>query len=288
MSKFGISVASLTPFTETGEVDLAKLCRHVRNAMKEGVSGVTLFGTTGEGASIGRHERNAVTEAILATGIPPEKIVIGVAATSVEQAITQISDGFSYGVHQFLLTPPFYFKGCSDDGLFDWFIDVVKHTDPATRFIIYHIPQVTGVSISLELVSRLVQAAPNRFSAIKDSSGSWDNAVALLKQNLLPVLVGDERLLHKASALGAAGSICGMANLYPARMVKLFETQTEDTALSDDVTQIVSVPFVPALKAIIAERSGDAGWERLRAPITALPDEAKTKLLKHMEAGNVA
>ena len=57
MSPFGISVALLTPFTESGDIDLPRLAAHARDVMDKGAHGVTLFGTTGEGASISFKER---------------------------------------------------------------------------------------------------------------------------------------------------------------------------------------------------------------------------------------
>lgn len=276
--RFGISVALLTPFGEGGVIDAATLGDHARRVVDGGADGVTLFGTTGEGPSIGRRERKAGIEAVLAHGVPAEKIVLGVCATAVDDALDQVAEGRAVGISQFLLFPPFYFKGCSDDGLHDWHMELIARTDVETRFILYHIPQLSGAALSLDLVGRLAAAAPARIRAIKDSSCSWDNARALLRQNALPVLVGDERLLHKAAALGAAGSICGMANLYPARFVRLLESAREDTALSDELSRITSLPIIPALKAMLAEQRNDPTWERLRPPLTPLSREDRAVL----------
>ncbi len=279
LAKFGISVALLTPFTESGEIDAPLLVGHVKKLLSEGADGVTLYGTTGEGASIGQVERAVGISALRNAGISGDKITLGVCATSLGDAVVQVEQGLEHGVTQFLLLPPFYFKGCSDDGLFDWHAALFRRTDPKAHFILYHIPQVTGVPLSPRLVERLFAAFPERIRAIKDSSGDWDNALALLHLGSLTVLVGDERLLHRAAALGAGGAITGMANLYPARMKRLFETATEDKALSDEVSQIVAGPVIPALKAILATRNAEPAWERLRPPLTALDAEARAAIL---------
>lgn len=270
VERFGIYAALLTPFSDTGEIDTDLLVRHTKALLAEGAEGVALYGTTGEGASIGREARNRGIRAMADAAVPREKIVLGICATAVEDAAEQVRDGLAQGIADFLLLPPFYFKGCEDAGLFDWHADLFARSDERARFILYHIPQVTGVPLSLDLVRRLVAAFPTRIRAIKDSSGDWANAEALLHLKSLPVLVGDERLLHRAAALGGAGAISGVANLYPARLRKLFDTATEDAALSQEVTRIVSVPVIPALKAIIATRSDDPAWERLRPPLRPL------------------
>lgn len=283
MAKFGLSVALLTPFAQNGQIDAARLGSHARTMLLDGADGVTLFGTTGEGASIAAQERITGIQALLAAGCPAAKVVLGICATSVGDAASQIAEGRRHGITEFLLLPPFYFKGSSDDGLFDWHVSLLEGTEPDTRFILYHIPQVSGVGIPVDLVGRLAAAAPGRVHAIKDSSGSWDNARALLELGVLTVLVGDERLLHRAMAHGAGGAISGMANLYPARMKRIVDTATEDRALSAEVTRVVSGPVIPALKAIMAQRSGDAGWERLRPPLMRLDAVARSAVLSSLQ-----
>ncbi|WP_299609624.1 dihydrodipicolinate synthase family protein [uncultured Tateyamaria sp.] len=270
MTSFGVSTAMLTPFATSGEIDCDRLCAHALCVLKNGADSITLFGTTGEGASIGMEERAAGIEALLATGCPAEKIVLGIAANSVSDASRQVAEGRRYGVTDFLLLPPFYFKAPSDAGLFDWHMQLFQRSDSAARFIIYNIPQISGVGLAVPLVGRMVAAAQDRVLAIKDSSGSWDNARALLALDTVTVLVGDERILHKAVKLGAGGAITGMANLYPERMKRIVETAQEDTALSAEVTQIVSVPVVAALKAVLSSRMKDPDWERVRAPLSPL------------------
>ena len=279
MDRFGISAALLTPFDEDGVLDETLFVRHMASVLSEGADGVTLFGTTGEGASIGFGERLAGLDHAIGAGIPSERIVMGVCATSVADAADQVARAGERGIRDFLLLPPFYFKGCSDSGLFHWHAALFTRTDPHMRFIVYHIPQVTGVPLSVALVGRLAAAFPERILAIKDSSGDWENAQSLLSLKALPVLIGDERVLHRAAALGGAGAITGMANLYPARMKRLFETATEDTSLSEEVTRIVSGPVIPALKAVLAERTGEPGWEHLRPPLEPLDAAARHAVL---------
>ncbi len=270
MTHFGISTALLTPFHTDGAIHLQALLAHANSVLANGADGVTLFGTTGEGASIGYDERAIAISALLDSGIPADKITLGVCACAVSDALAQVRQGLDVGITRFLLLPPFYFKGSEDDGLFIWHQYLFEAAGPSAKFILYHIPQLTQVPLSVDLVSRLRRAFPERIVAIKDSAGQWDNTQAFLESGVVPVLVGDERLLHRAAALGAAGSICGMANLYPRRMQNLFTNQTEDTALSAEVSTVVSVPFIPALKHVMSVRTGNGDWANLRAPLRPL------------------
>jgi 4-hydroxy-tetrahydrodipicolinate synthase len=285
VSPFGISVALLTPFTESGDIDLPRLAAHARDVMDKGAHGVTLFGTTGEGASISFKERGPALGALTGAGIPADRIFMGLCATSLGDVLAQIDQAIAGGVTTFLLLPPFYFPGPSDAGLFDWHAALFARADARARFILYHIPQVTAVPLSFDLVTGLRAAFPERVVAIKDSSGNWENGRRLLDHGGIPVMIGDERLLHRAVPLGAVGSICGMANLHPARMRALFDTAREDKALSHEVDVIVSCPFIPALKLIMAQTTGHAGWERVRSPLVALQDRQRADILGLLPEG---
>lgn len=279
MTPFGISVALLTPFTEIGAIDLPRLAAHATNVIEQGAHGVTLFGTTGEGASIAMAERGAALAALTAAGISGDRIFMGLCATALGDVVAQIDQALALGVSRFLLLPPFYFPGPTDAGLLEWHRALFERADARARFVLYHIPQVTSVPLSFDLVTGLKAAFPERVLAIKDSSGNWDNSRRLLEHGGIPVMIGDERLLHRAMPLGAVGSICGMANLHPARMRAIYDTGHEDAALTQEVDVIVSRPFIAALKLIMAQTTGHAGWERVRSPLAVLRDDQRSEIL---------
>lgn len=275
MNKFGISAALLTPFSADGQIDFDSFVSHARKVLDNGAASVTIFGTTGEGASVSPDERRAGLTKLVDEGIPPDAIIQTIYATSVDEAVAQTARGLEVGASNFLLVPPFYFKDCTDDGLLDWHSQLFANADPRAKFILYHIPQVTGVALSPQLVGQLAASFPHQLQAVKDSSGSWGNATDLLALNAIPVLVGDERLLHRVAAMGGAGAITGMANLYPDRMRRIFSTATEDERLSAEVTRIVTQPVIPALKFLLSQQSGDPDWARVRAPLEPLSSDAR-------------
>lgn len=269
-------------------MNLSLFCTHANAMLRNGVQGVTLFGTTGEGASVGLDERSEAISAMIDSGISADVMTLGLCACAITDVLAQIKQGVALGVTQFLLLPPFFFTDLDDAGLFDWFAKLFWQSDPQARFILYHIPQVTQVPLSVDLVKRLRRTYPERVVAIKDSSGRWDNTKALIETGEIPVLVGDERLLHKAAAMGAAGSICGMANLYPQRMRTLFDTQAEDADLSADVDCIVSVPVIPAMKQVMVAMTGNASWGNLRAPLQPLTGKARATISARFADGGAA
>ncbi|MEX0348930.1 MAG: dihydrodipicolinate synthase family protein [Paracoccaceae bacterium] len=280
---FGVSVALTTPFSESGEICSAPLADHAKSVLSAGATSVTLFGTTGEGASIGEEERRIGLTSLLSAQCPAEKIILGVCANALADAQAQVAAGLAHGVTRYLVLPPFYFKGASDQALYDWYAALLAHTDPATQFILYHIPQITQVPLSVDLVARLAAHAPDRLIGVKDSSGDWNHAQALIATHSLPVLVGDERLLHRAVGLGGAGCISGVANLYPDRLARVVQTATEDPWISRLVDRVISVPVIPGLKVLLAEQTGDSMWERVRLPLEQLSPDERARLFVETE-----
>lgn len=282
---FGISTALLTPFHTDGSLNLPAFCAHANAVLENGANGVTLFGTTGEGASIGFDERSQAISAMIDSGVAPSVMTLGLCGSAITDVVAQVEQGVAFGVTQFLLLPPFYFNGLDDSGLFDWHAKLFATADARAKFILYHIPQITQVPLSLDLALRLRRAFPDRVIGLKDSAGNWDNTKAYLDSGEIPVLVGDERLLHKAAALGAVGSICGMANLYPQRMRTLLDTQIQDVELSADVDLIVSFPVIAALKEAMVAMTGDASWATLRAPLQPLAGAQKAAIAARFPSG---
>ena len=68
-----------------------------------------------------------------------------------------------------------------DDGLFAWYAQVIEAVaDARLRIYLYHIPQVSGTPLSVDLVARLAAAFPGIVAGVKDSAGDWANTQALL------------------------------------------------------------------------------------------------------------
>jgi len=231
--KFGLSVALATPFDVAYKIDTARALTHAKSCLEKGCGSVTLFGTTGEGASIAPGERTAVIDAFVAGGIEAAQLVIGVMESAVAAAAAQIEDVRERGCKAILLGVPFYYKNITDDALFAWFSAVLTQVTTKRRdIILYNIPSVTGVELSISLISRLRGAFEADIMGVKDSSGNWDYTQRLLAaHNDLVILIGDERHLAAGVRLGGQGAISGMANLCPARMKTLIGMDRASLAL---------------------------------------------------------
>lgn len=271
--RFGLSVAISTPFDARARIDLVKLIAHARRCLKEGADSITLFGTTGEGFAFSIAERADTITAFKNAGFDMRRQVgIAIMATSIGDAVTQFEQGLAADCRHFLLTPPFYTKGPTDDGIFDWHAALFAALRGKARdVIVYNLPSQTAIALSLDLIDRLKSTFPAVIRGVKDSSSNLPFSQSLVSRHGdLAILIGDERHLADIVRRGGQGAICGVANIAAARLRRLVDTGQDDPAITSIVDAVCRYPVLPAIKAIIAQDSSDPAWSGMRAPLLPL------------------
>jgi 4-hydroxy-tetrahydrodipicolinate synthase len=289
----GLWCATLTPIDRDGRVDRARLAAHVRALLAQGVDGVAPFGTTGEGPSFSVAERRAGLEGLLASGIGAGRIVAATGSAALSDAVDLTRHALDSGVHRCLVVPPFFFKDVPDDAVFAFFAGLIDGVgDPRLRLYLYHIPQFSGVQVKPAVVARLAEAFPGVVAGVKDSAGDWENTAALLdRAPQLDILVGHEPHLPRLMRRGGAGTICGVANVYPGvvRALLARDVAPEDEArIRRFVEVLFRFPFLPAFKAIKAAQVSDDAWRAVRAPWLPLTQHASDDLVGSLEAAGFA
>lgn len=269
----GASAAMLTPFSADGAVDWDRLTGHARRLLAAGLSVVTAFGTTGEGVSIDRDVRFELYDRFGASGIEPSRVVECIYGPSAVEAGRHARRSLAAGCAGLLLTPPFYFKGVGDEGVCRWFAEVFETVgDECRDVILYNIPALTGVTVGPALVGALRRAFPTVIAGVKDSAGDWTHTLSLLAEHRdLAILVGHEGHLAEAVRNGASGAISGIANVAPGLVRKLVGG-VRDPLIDDALQVVLSMPVVPALRAILGAQTADQAWLRPRAPLAEIGD----------------
>ncbi|MEJ8309670.1 dihydrodipicolinate synthase family protein [Agrobacterium larrymoorei] len=278
--KFGLSAALTTPFMQDGTIAIDAMIKQAERALSSGCDSITLFGTTGEGSSIGARERADILASCLSAGIAPNRIVVGVLVDSAQDAADQAFAALDAGVRNILLAPPSYFKNVSDDGLFDWFASVFSQIGSSARdILVYNIPSVTMVTLSVELVGRLKQAFPGIVVGVKDSSGNWPHTERLLKEHGdLIILIGDERHLAQGVRMGGQGAISGCANFLPAEIRAMAVDGKDDKRVQDLVVELLKFPVTPAVKVLVSHVTGETIWHAVRPPLVSISAEDRKKI----------
>lgn len=266
----GLWVALATPLDATGAVDHGALVRHVRFLMERACDGVVPFGTTGEGTSFSASERLAAVEALLAAGIPAERIGLGTGMPAIPDAVALTKAALSLGLAHALVLPPYFYRDATETGLVDAFASYLDGVgDDRLRATLYHIPQTSGVALPPAAVATLRARYGGLVAGVKDSSGDFAQFRAF--RSAAPevaVCVGNEADIGRALAEGGVGTICGMANLVPELVRAMFA----DPAAAEPMRAAIGLirgPFVPVLKSAIAAMTGEPAFGRVRAPLVA-------------------
>ncbi len=279
----GVWCATLSPLSETNGLDAVRLAGHVRRLFASGVDGIALFGTTGEGQSFSLAERKEGLDDLLAAGIDRRRILVATGCAALPETIELTRHAIESGCESALIVPPFFFKDIGEDAVYASYSRVIDAiADPRLHLYLYHIPKVSGVSIPIEAIERLVDAYPATIAGVKDSDGDLEHTRALLARfPALAILVGHEPHLPAALAAGGAGTICGIANLFPQLMRRLHDGALAgdgrgDTLLIERFVALLErFPLFAAFKALQAQLTGDPGWEALRLPLIALDADAR-------------
>lgn len=283
--KFGISAALTLPVNVDDSLNYAVLAAHAEWCLAEGCSTVTVFGTTGEGSSLGVPERDQILGALVGSGIElRSKVIGGITASSLDDAIMQGRMILDCDCRALLLAPPFYFKSVSDDGLFAWFADFIDKLGAQARNIfLYNIPSVTAVPLSLDLIDRLRRAFPEAIEGVKDSSGDMAYSRALIDAHGdLVILIGDERYLAECVRLGAQGAISGLANLIPGDLRRMVETGNSMQHVEHMVDAILQHPVVPAVKELVAQKTSEPIWRNVKPPLVPLSVDKAQQLTESL------
>jgi 4-hydroxy-tetrahydrodipicolinate synthase len=208
------------------------------------------------------------------------------------EAVALTRHGVENGCAACLVLPPFFWKDVPDDGLFAWYAALIEGVnDLRLRVLLYHIPHVSGTPLSVALVARLAAAFPGIIAGVKDSAGDWANTEALLSAvPRLAILVGHEPHLPRLMRAGGAGTICGVANLFPGLVRALLApraTVQDEKRVTDFIEIAFRQPFLPGFKAIIAEQTRNTAWRAVRPPLLPLSESQRSALLSALQSAGL-
>lgn len=275
--KIELFVPAITPFASDGSVDTARFVAHAKAMLAGGAHGLAPFGTTSEATSLTMSERVAALEALIEAGIDPADLIPGTGCCNAADTIALSAHATGLGCRGVLMLPPFFYKGVSDDGVFNAYARVIEAVGPDLRVYLYHIPQMSGVAITLPLIDRLIAAFGSQIAGLKDSSGQWENTAAVIAAfPQIDTYSASEALIPQNVAAGGAGCISASLNVNPTGIRALVDGLNGDhqDALHQQVSAVRAIfegiPLIPAIKAAVAAQSGERDYARVRPPLTEL------------------
>jgi len=292
----GVLSPVVTPFKDDLSPDPERLIKQCQWLLSQNV-GLAVFGTNSEANSLSVDEKIELLDQLVAAGVDTGRMMPGTGCCALTDTVRLTAHAARLGCAGTLMLPPFYYKGVSDEGIFASFAEVIERVgDESLRVYLYHIPPIAQVGFSVDLIERLLTRYPRTIVGIKDSSGDWDNTYSMLERKWddFRVFVGSESFLLANMRNGGAGCISATANVNPAAIDHLYQTwQNEDAdqqqqALDDIRDTVIAYPMIPALKATVAEFSGDEQWRTVRPPLISLDQEKSAALTGSLREKNFA
>ncbi|MGB3086959.1 MAG: 4-hydroxy-tetrahydrodipicolinate synthase, partial [Phycisphaerae bacterium] len=191
----------------------------------QGTDGLVPVGTTGESPTVNVEEHKRIIKTVVDRAAGRIPVVAGTGGNATAEAIHLTRCARDVGADASLQVCPYYNKP-TQDGLYAHFAAIAEAVD--LPMVLYNIPGRTGVTMAPETVARLAELP--QVVAIKEATGSMDQASAILARCDLAVLSGDDSLTLPLMALGGKGVISVVANLVPKDMKQL-----TDAMLAGDV-----------------------------------------------------
>jgi len=205
----GLTVALITPF-RGGQVDYDALGRLVDWHIQEGTDCLAPVGTTGESPTLDFQEHEKVIATVVERARGRIKVMPGTGSNSTTEALHLTKFARKVGADGALLVGPYYNKP-TQEGYYRHFAAVAEAVD--IPIVLYNIPGRTGSNILPETIARLARV-PN-IVAIKESTGSMDQASQIASLCNITLLSGDDSLTLPLMALGARGVVSVVGNIVP-------------------------------------------------------------------------
>lgn len=289
----GLVAATHTPFLPDGAIDWDTIPKQAEVLKNQGVLGVFINGSTGEGVSLTIAERKQIAELWSKLALDCQlKLVVHVGHTSYLEAADLASHANSIGADAVSAMAPFYFKPAKPACLLDWIKPVAAACAPLP-FYFYDIPSMTGVKLNLlEFTKMAVNAIPN-FHGFKYTSDDLVQLQELLdfENGRLDILYGTDEALLAALVLGVKGGVGSSYNFAARLYLKIIEAFENGDFTEARRLQLQSVRlihtvakyrYLPAAKRLMVLHGCDCG--SVRAPLENLTEIELKSLLAEVQS----
>ncbi len=277
MIKKGIYAASLSVLNENGTLNINETILHAESAIRSGLHGVFFFGSTGQSQLISINEKKEFI-AKIANHKLRKQFFLGTGCNSLNDNINLIKYAMEYDFRDFLIMPPAYYKGNTDEGVFEFYKKIIAAT-PKVKIILYNFEKLSGYKFSAEAVTKLVRVFPENIIGCKDSSYNLFETLKLPNFLMFP---GSEAKLLKGLELGCSGCISAVTNVTHSLARKVFD-DFENKKKQSKNEQLIKVRetfdqynLISALHSFLSDRNKK--FKNILPPIVLLSDEKKKEL----------
>ena len=269
----GLVAATYTPLDASGNVNPSVIGPMVEQLLSQGISGLYVCGSTGEGVSLTGDERRQVAEAFIEAAKGRLPVIVQVGHNSLAEAKRLATHAQQIGAHAISATCPSYFKVTDVATLIDC-MEELATAAPNLPFYYYHIPALTGSSLNIsEFLQRGCERIPNLVGLKYTDTKLYEFQECLeLNDGQVDVVWGCDEMLLGALATGARAAIGSTYNiaaplycqiitsLQSGDLAKARQLQSQSVAMIQTLKQF---PFHAAMKAVLTFNGLNVGGCRL-------------------------
>lgn len=288
----GLIAAPYTPMNEKGKVKPEIIESYVERLKENGLAGVFVCGTTGEGASLTIEEKKAVLEEWVIQSAGDLKIIAHVGGTCLPQSIELAGFASEKGAFAVAAIAPYFFKPSTAEDLMS-FLHPIAGAAPGLPFYYYHMPGMTGVDIPVSSIIPLARKYIPNFAGVKFTHlDLMDMQESIeLSDGEVEILSGFDEILICGLSLGLKSAVGSTYNFMPSLYMDMMDAFNKNNLvkardLQNHAIKIIRIlnsfgGAVRAGKAIMAFTGLDCGPCRL--PIPAMSDAEKAELKNELK-----
>jgi 1-pyrroline-4-hydroxy-2-carboxylate deaminase len=280
----GVFPAATTQFDPALEVDLAATRRVQAALIRDGVQGLVLMGTVGEGNSLSAAEKRMVLEGAVEASEGKVPVIAGVSELTTAAAASFARDAERIGAAGLMVLPAMVYVPRPAE--LEYHFRAVAGAS-ALPIMLYNNPPSYRVNIELSMLARLADV--ETIVALKESAPDSRRFTDIINAfgARYVLFAGLDDVVFEALALGARGWVSGLSNVFPRESLDLFAAVTQgDLARAREIYRW----FMPLLhldaehdlvqSIKLAEQIMGRGSERVRPPRLPLDGERRAEVVE--------
>ena len=281
MVKKGVYAATLSLLNQDLSLNVEATINHAESIIKQGLHGVFFFGSTGQSQLISNLEKKELISKISQSKFR-KNFYLGTGCNSLNETLDLIGYGINYNFNTYLIMPPAYYKGNTDQGVYKFYSLLIKKY-PNIKIILYNFEKLSGYKFSKEMVLRLVNDFKKNIIGCKDSSY---NLFENLKIKNFLMFPGSEAKLLDGLEKGCDGCISATTNVTHFLARKVFDDyekkqeQISNKKLVEVRKLFDKYNLISALHSYLAGKNKI--YQNLLPPLINLTKEEKNLLVKDL------
>ncbi len=222
----GVTVAMVTPYTSSGDVDIQAVKRLTEFLIGKGVDGLYPCGTTGEMLHLQTEERKRILEGVLEQNHGRIPVYAHVGAATTKETVELARHAKSAGADGIGVVTPQFFKITREE-LIGYFCDVAEAVGEFPMYL-YNIPQCSGNDLPADVCRQVAKMCGN-VVGIKYSFGDMGRTLEYLKvqDGQFEVLHGMDKIFASLLVMGCSGTVSGCAGVFPEPYVGVYRAYQE-------------------------------------------------------------